>query len=146
MKTIPVFVLGFFLSTWVGWAAEPAVPIVPEGWVKADDLDRVYETLQKQLDTGVDMIGTAWEMAAVRDAQLLAVYIAVYEKLPNARRETLRKEQAAWLKKRAKAVSSADDGKSGQIGRIEAASEFQSVTEQRTLELQKRLTKAGRGK
>jgi uncharacterized protein YecT (DUF1311 family) len=146
MKTIPVLALGFLLLAAVTRAAGPAVPIVPEGWVKASDLNDLQEMLQKQLDTGVDMVGTAWKMATVRDVQLFAVYIAVYEKLPEAGREALRKEQAAWLKKRAKTVASVDDGKNGQVGRVEAASQFQDLTEKRTSELQRRLAEAGVGK
>src|ERR1700733_14958877 len=56
--------------------------ILPKGWITADQLEQAQVPLQKQLDTGVDMIGTAWDMAAVKDAELLVLYISLFEKLP----------------------------------------------------------------
>jgi uncharacterized protein YecT (DUF1311 family) len=116
-------------------------PVIPKGWLKAEDLERVEAPLQKQLDTGVAMLDTAWNMAAVKDAELFVVYVSVFEKLAEPERAALRKEQEAWLKRREKAAAAADDGKSGQIGHLQSASEHQDWTQKRIVELKKRLAK-----
>ena len=116
-------------------------PIVPKGWIDIEQLEQALVPLQEQLDTGKAMLQTAWSMAAVKDAALFVTYIALCEKLPDKERETLRKEQEKWLGKRKKAAAAADDGKSGQIGRLQAATEFQDQTDARSTELKARLAK-----
>jgi len=65
-------------------------PIVPKGWIKLEELAHVEAPLQKQLDTGIAMLDTAWSMAMVKDAELFVVYISVYEKLSDPARAALR--------------------------------------------------------
>lgn len=115
--------------------------IVPKDWINPESLADVQNPLQAQLDTGKDMVSTAWSMARVRDAELFITYITVWEKLPANEREILFKEQEKWLKQRKKAVEEANDGKSGQIGRLQAVSEHQSMTEARIKEIKNRLSK-----
>jgi len=116
-------------------------PILPKGWLKIDDLDALEAPLQKQLDTGIAMLATAWNMAAVKDAQVFIAYVSLMDKLPESERAALRKEQAAWLKKREKAAAKADDGEGGQIGHLESATEHQEWSARRIVELKKRLAK-----
>jgi len=139
MKTryLAALLLALWLST--GFA-EPS-PIVPKGWLKPEQLERVEETLQKQLDTGIGMTGTAWDMATVKDAELFVIYVAVCEKLSEAERATLRNEQEAWMKRREKAAAKADDGKRGTMGRQFSAGEYMAWTDKRIVDLKKRLEK-----
>ena len=116
-------------------------PLIPKGWLKAEALEAVQTPLQKQLDTGIAMLETAWDMATVKDAQLFIVYVSLMENLPEPERAALRKEQEAWLKKREKAAAKADDGEGGQIGHLQSATEHQEWSEKRIAELKKRLTK-----
>jgi uncharacterized protein YecT (DUF1311 family) len=130
-------VLAISLPTAFG---EPS-PIVPKGWLKPEQLEQVEETLQKQLDTGVGMTATAWNMATVKDAELFVIYVAVCEKLSEAERGALRNEQEAWMKRREKAAAEADDGKSGTMGRQFSAGEYMAWTDKRIVDLKKRLEK-----
>jgi len=115
--------------------------VIPKGWVHPESLADVQAPLQAQLDTGKSMLSTAWSMARVRDAELFVTYVTLWEKLPANEREILFGEQEKWLKQRKKAVAEADDGKSGEAGRLQAASEHQSMTEARLAELKSRLPK-----
>jgi uncharacterized protein YecT (DUF1311 family) len=132
-------ILLFFAAHVAPASAQP--PVVPRKWLTADQLQQVETRLQKDLDTGVDMVGTAWGMAVIKDAELLIVYISLYEKLSEPQRSALLKEQEAWLERRQRAVSKGDDGKNGSVGRVMTASEFQDWTEKRTAELKDRLRK-----
>lgn len=116
-------------------------PIVPKKWLHPDQLEQVESLLQKQLDTGVDMGGTAWDMAAVKDAELVMVYVSLYESLPADQRTKLLKDQEAWLDRRQKAADKVYNENEGTIRRTLAAGEFQSWTEKRIAELKKRLPK-----
>ncbi len=115
--------------------------VAPKDWINSENLAEVQNPLQAQLDTGKDMVSTAWSMARVKDAELFITYINVWEKLPAKEREALYNEQEKWLKLRKKNVEAANDGKSGQIGRLQAASEHQSMTESRIKEIKMRLPK-----
>ena len=137
----PALCLLFLLAALAADSTRAEAPIVPKGWLTPESLAGAQAPLQAQLDTGVAMVPTAWSMAQVKDAELFVLYIAVCETLPAEGRETLRKEQEKWLKARAKTVAAADDGKSGQIGRLAAAAEHQTVTEARIAALKKRLPK-----
>lgn len=115
--------------------------VVPKEWINLESLSEVQVPLQAQLDTGKSMVSTAWSMARVKDAELFVTYITVWEKLPAKEREVLLSEQEKWLSLRKKTVKEADDGKSGQVGRLEAASEHQRMTEARIEVLKGRLPK-----
>jgi len=129
------------LLTLFAGIAHAQTQVIPKDWIKPENLEGVQRSLQEQLDTGRDMINTAWSMARAKDAELFITYIMVWEKLPATEREALRKNQETWLKQREKAVMKADDGKSGQMGRLNAASEHQEMTEARLKEIKKRLPK-----
>jgi uncharacterized protein YecT (DUF1311 family) len=139
MKSILCLVL-LVLSLSVG-RVHAQTSIVPKGWIKPERLEGALVPMQKQLDTGIAMLATAWSMADVADAELFVIYIDLYEKLPAKEREALRKEQEIWLKKREKAANAADDGQSGQIGHLQSASEHHSMTDLRIQELKARLPK-----
>jgi len=115
--------------------------VTPKEWINSESLADVQNPLQAQLDTGKSMLSTAWSMARVKDAELFITYVILWEKLPANERETLFKDQEKWLKQRKKAVAESDDGKSGEVGRLQAASEYQSMTEARLVEIKKRLPK-----
>ena len=49
--------------------------IVPKGWLTPEQLEQAEVPIQNQLDTGRGMGGSAWSMAAVKDARLLLIYL-----------------------------------------------------------------------
>ena len=116
-------------------------PIVPKGWIKPERLEGALAPMQRQLDSGIAMLETAWCMADVADAELFVIYISLYEKLPAKERDALFKEQEKWLRDREKTAVGADDGKSGQIGHLQSAAEHRDTTEARIAELKARLPK-----
>ncbi|MEP6667928.1 MAG: lysozyme inhibitor LprI family protein [Chthoniobacter sp.] len=136
----PTFLVIMLLAATVA-PSHAQSPLIPKGWIKADALDALEAPLQKQLDTGIAMLETAWDMATVKDAQLFIVYVTLLEKLPEPDRAALRKEQEAWLNKREKAAAKADDGEGGQIGHLQSATEHQEWSEKRIAELKKRMPK-----
>ncbi|MEI6032827.1 MAG: lysozyme inhibitor LprI family protein [Verrucomicrobiae bacterium] len=116
-------------------------PVAPKEWINPESLADVQNPLQAQLDTGKSMLSTVWSMARVKDAELFITYVILWEKLPANERETLFKEQEQWLRQRKKVVAESDDGESGEVGRLQAASEYQSMTEARLVAIKKRRPK-----
>jgi uncharacterized protein YecT (DUF1311 family) len=139
MRTSLLLAIPFLIAFTLSAFADP--PLLPKDWVRVEELQQVEQPLQKQLDTGVGMLATAWNMAILKDAELFVVYVRLAERLSAKERAGLLKEQEAWLKQREKAAAKADDGQSGQIGHLQSASEHQAWSEKRILELQKRLAK-----
>ncbi len=86
------------------------------------------------------MGGTAWSMAAVKDARLLLLYVTLYERLPDeASRKKLHSEQTAWLARRQKAVDALSDPEGGSMVRLEKAAKHMEFTDKRIAEFKKRL-------
>ena len=98
--------------------------------------------IQEQLDTGKAMGPTAWDMASLKDARLLLIYLTVYERLPdNASRLKLKSEQEAWLEQRKKAVRALADPTGGSMATLHQASKHMDLTDKRIENLSKRLGK-----
>jgi len=114
--------------------------IIPKNWLTEDQLEQAERPIQAQLDTGYGMVSSAWDMAALKDARLLLVYLRVFEKLPDdASREKFFTEQTAWLELRSKAVDLCADPNGGSIAILGQAGEHMLYTDRRIKELQKRL-------
>ncbi len=114
--------------------------IVPEDWLSAERLKQAEEPIQQQLDTGQNMGGTAWDMAAVKDARLLVIYITLFESLTDdASRKKLYSEQKAWLQRRKKMSAAAGNSDGGTMESLDRAMKYMELTDKRIAELQKRL-------
>jgi len=114
--------------------------IIPKKWLSEDQLEQAERPIQQQLDTGRAMVPTAWDLAALKDARLLLVYLRVFEKLPDdASRAKFFTEQTTWLELRRKAVDLCADPNGGSIAILGQAGEHMIYTDKRIKELQKRL-------
>ncbi len=114
--------------------------ILPKDWLSPEQLEQAENPIQQQLDTGRGMGGTAWSMAAVKDARLLLLYVTLYERLPDeASRKKLHSEQTAWLARRQKAVDALSDPEGGSMVRLEKAAKHMEFTDKRIAEFKKRL-------
>ena len=114
--------------------------IIPKGWVTPDQLKQAERPIQEQLDTGKAMGPTAWDMASLKDARLLLIYLTIYERLPdNANRIKLKSEQESWLEQRKKAVRALADPNGGSMVTLDQASNHMDLTEKRIQTLSKRL-------
>lgn len=139
MRVATILLIGF--SVLISFSVKVcAGDILPKDWLSPGQLEQAENPIQQQLDTGRGMAGTAWDMAAVKDARLLLLYITLYERLPDeASRKKLYSEQTAWLARRRKAVAALDDPEGGSIVRVEKAATHMELTDKRIAELQKRL-------
>ena len=114
--------------------------ILPKDWLTPDQLEQAERPIQDQLDTGKAMGATAWDMAALKDARLLLIYLTIYERLPgNASRAKIYSEQQAWLKQRRKAVEALADPNGGSMVILDQASKHMDLTDKRIAILQKKL-------
>jgi len=114
--------------------------IIPKDWLSPEQLGQAENPIQQQLDTGRGMSGTAWDMAAVKDARLLLIYINLYEQLPDeTSRRKLFTEQTAWLQRRHKAVAALTNPDGGSMVTLDKAAKHMELTDKRIAELQKRL-------
>ena len=114
--------------------------IIPKKWLSEDQLEQAERPIQEQLDTGRAMGPTAWDLAALKDARLLLVYLRVFEKLPDdASRAELFTEQTTWLERRRKAIEILIDPNGGSMVILEQASKHMEFTDKRIKELQNRL-------
>ena len=119
-----------------------AEQIVPKGWVTPEQLEQAEVPIQNQLDTGRGMGGSAWSMAAVKDARLLLIYLAIYEGLPDkAQRDHFYSEQQIWLAARQNAVRAITDPKGGSMVSLEQAAEHMIRTDRRIADLKIQLHK-----
>ena len=91
MKTtsFAIFLCGSFYLSFFNVGGMAQAPIVPKKWLSTFQFEGVEARLQKQLDSGVDMGGTAWDMAEVKDAELLIAYVSLYDSLPANQRPKL---------------------------------------------------------
>ena len=113
--------------------------IIPKDWLSPEQLEQAENPIQQQLDTGRGMGGTAWDMAAVKDARLLLIYVKLYERLPDeTSRKMLYSEQTAWLQHRQKAVASLTPEEGIKVS-LDKALKQMEITDKRIAELQKRL-------
>jgi uncharacterized protein YecT (DUF1311 family) len=114
--------------------------ILPKDWLTPDQLQQAERPIQDQLDTGKGMGATAWDMAALKDARLLLIYITIYERLPDmASRSAFYSEQQAWLKKRQRTVRALANPNGGSMVILDQASMHMDLTDTRIAILQKQL-------
>lgn len=133
---IQSFILTVFLTSLSAIGEE----IIPKGWLTPEQLLQAEDPIQSQLDTGQAMAPTAWNMAAVRDARLLLIYLAIYERLPDAdSKNKFTTDQQAWLRQREKAVNALSDPKGGSMVSLDQASKHMELTQIRIGILQKKL-------
>jgi len=133
-------VCGLFL--WVGIAISTA-QIVPPNWVSAESLEEAESPIQKQLDTGMAMVPTARDMATVKDARLLVIYVSLYEKLGTKEQGALYREQDLWLKNRRKQLIKLQNPDGGHEVGLDIAAKKMELTDVRIKELYARLAKLG---
>lgn len=114
--------------------------ILPKYWITPDQLEQAERPIQAQLDTGEAMGPTAWDMAALKDARLLLIYLTIYEKLPdNSSRTKFKSEQQVWLEQRKKAIEALADPDGGSMVALDQASKHMELTDMRIAFLQKQL-------
>jgi uncharacterized protein YecT (DUF1311 family) len=114
--------------------------ILPKDWLTPDQLEQAEQPIQEQLDTGIGMGPTAWDMASLKDARLLLIYLTIYERLlDDASRAKFKSEQKAWLEQRKKAVRRLDDPKGGSRVSLDQSSKHMELTDKRIAMLRKQL-------
>ena len=77
-------------------------------------------------------------LADLKDAELLAVYVCLYETLNPREQQTLLQEQTKWLSKRTKVAENAIESEGGSLAAYEANAAEMKFTESRIAELTKR--------
>jgi uncharacterized protein YecT (DUF1311 family) len=131
-----------FISVILSVFSASGEDILPKGWLTPEQLEQAEAPIQDQLDTGRGMGGSAWSMAAVKDARLLLIYLEIYERLPDqTSRNKFLSEQQEWLKQRQKAVTAKADPDGGTMVRLDQAATKMEFTDKRIATLQKRLDK-----
>lgn len=114
--------------------------ILPTEWLTPAQLEQAEGPIQEQLDTGKAMGSTAWDMAALKDARLLLIYVTIYERLPDdTSRAKFKSEQQAWLEQRKKAVQRLADPNGGSMVVLDQASKHMELTDKRVAILKKQL-------
>lgn len=79
-------------------------------------------------------------LADLKDAQLFAIYVRLFETLGEAHRQSLIEEQKKWLGARRKAAENGVESEGGSLAPFEANSAEMKFTERRIGELTKRLS------
>ena len=120
--------------------------VVPESWTPS--LDQLKETLKASSKTESQasqqaMNLTSQNLADVCDAQLFILYVKLMQTLDERGRIKLFGEQKRWLDKRAESASASVTSKGGSLAPLEYSAEFSKITEERLVELQKRLQSPG---
>ena len=120
-------------------AGEREKVILPREW--RPDVSAASEWLEKDLaDTqaqqGMNQLTRC--LADLKDAELLAVYVSLYETLNPREQQTLLQEQTKWLSKRTKAAENAIESEGGSLAAYEANAAEMKFTESRIAELTKR--------
>jgi len=114
--------------------------ILPMNWLTPEQLKQAERPIQEQLDTGKAMGATAWDMAALKDARMLLMYIMIYERLPDdVSRANFRSEQQAWIQQRHEAVQSLAKSDGGSMVALDQASKHMELTDARIAILSQKL-------
>lgn len=116
--------------------------LVPETWRPA--LEQVSGYLEESAKADVrasqqTLNQNSQNLADIRDAQLFIVYIQLMRALDTQGQAKLFEEQKHWLVKRAEYAEAAVISKGGSLAPLEYNSAFKKITEERLIELQKRL-------
>jgi uncharacterized protein YecT (DUF1311 family) len=114
--------------------------ILPRGW--RPDLSAAGEWLEKDLaetqaQQGMNQLTRC--LADLKDAELLTIYVCLYETLKPREQQALLQEQTKWLSNRSKAAENAVESKGGSLAPTEANLAELKFTEKRIAELKKRL-------
>jgi uncharacterized protein YecT (DUF1311 family) len=115
--------------------------ILPREW--RPDVTAASEWLGKDLtkmqaQQGMNQLSRC--LADLRDAELFAIYVRLFERLSGPERRLLLREQEAWLVARRKAAENAVESEGGSLAPYEANSAEMKFTERRIAELTKRLS------
>ena len=78
-------------------------------------------------------------LADLKDAELLTIYVRLYETLTPPEQRSLLQEQTKWLSKRRKAAENGIESEGGSLAPTEANMAEMKFTQKRIAELNKRL-------
>jgi len=120
------------------------VLVIPSDWKPS--LEQVQDDLKEALDRNPNksqqvLNRAAQNMADLADARLFIVYVRLMETLDSAARVKLFNEQKDWLVHRADAAQAGVTSKGGSLGPLEYNGVYRKITEERLVELEKRLAK-----
>lgn len=120
--------------------------LVPDAWTPA--LDQVGDYLAESSKTEAQASQQALNqmsqnLADVRDAQLFITYIQLMQTLDARGQTQLFEEQMRWLDKRNESARASVISKGGTLAPLEYSGAFRKITEERLLDLQKRLQQQG---
>jgi uncharacterized protein YecT (DUF1311 family) len=121
-------------------AGERAGAILPRDW--RPDLSSAGEWLERDLketeaQQGMNQLSRC--LADLKDAELLTIYVRLYETLTPPEQQSLLQEQTKWLSKRRKAAENGVESKGGSLAPTEANMAEMEFTQKRIAELNKRL-------
>ena len=124
-------------------AGEREKAILPREW--RPDLSAATELLEKDLaDTqaqqGMNQLSRC--LADLKDAELLTIYVCLYETLPPAEQRSLLQEQTTWLGRRRQAAEKGIESAGGSLAPTEANLAEMEFTKKRIVALKKRLAVA----
>ena len=116
--------------------------LVPETWAPA--LEQVSGYLEDSAKVEIKapqqtLNQNSQNLADIRDAQLFILYIELMQRLDARGQAELFKEQKRWLGKRVEYAQSAVVSKGGSLAPLEYNGAYKKYTEDRLLQLQKRL-------
>ena len=116
--------------------------LVPPIWVPS--LDQVRDEVEKSANAQTNvpqqvLTQTSQNLADLRDAQLFITYVELMQTLDVKAQAALFAEQKAWLAKRSQSAQAAVTSKGGTLGPLEYSGAFAKLTEDRRVELQRRL-------
>ncbi|HEX4667906.1 MAG TPA: lysozyme inhibitor LprI family protein [Chthoniobacterales bacterium] len=121
-------------------AGEGEKAILPREW--RPDLSSACEWLEQDLkeiqaQQGMNQLTRC--LADLKDAELLAIYVSLYETLSPQEQRALLQEQTKWLKKRSKTAEEAIESEGGSLAATESNLAEAKFTGERMAELKKRL-------
>lgn len=121
-------------------AGEREKAILPRDW--RPDLLAASEWLESDLaetraQQGMNRLTRC--LADLKDAELLAIYVRLYETLTPPEQQSLLEEQTKWLSKRRKAAEDGIESEGGSLAPTEANMAEMEFTKKRIAELSKRL-------
>ena len=121
-------------------AGEREKAILPRDW--RPDLSTASEWLERDLketeaQQGMNQLSRC--LADLKDAELLTIYVRLYETLTPPEQQSLLQEQTTWLGKRRKAAENGIESEGGSLAPTEANMAEMKFTQKRIAELNKRL-------
>jgi uncharacterized protein YecT (DUF1311 family) len=121
-------------------AGEREKAILPRDW--RPDLSSASAWLESDLaetqaQQGMNQLSRC--LADLKDAELLTIYVRLYESLIPPEQKSLVREQTEWLSKRRKAAENGIESEGGSLAPMEANMAEMKFTQKRIAELNKRL-------